>query len=526
MPILWRRKPKTPCYSFFHSASADIRTSANAAIMPERRPRRPSANEATAPDSVLTLAVYHRSDNVEQHVAPLRPAAGLKLELIRKGTLWTVPHDVAGVLWELAPEDGAQRLVAALIGNRPAASYSVTMQPGLVDLSRALGFREHLSLPLTLEDVERALGLRESIDLADRIDAAAPRLVQLADQPEAIGAVVRSLNVSLDPANVAAALALRAAEWLPLTEWSVLAVEPDGAPHWLGREEGDPSIRAAAQSFAEIVVQTGQPAVRVTNYLDERIDADGLATKTVVEASALGWPLVANGSTVGVLIGFDPGRAHRLPAISQALNDAMVRLLEPAAYALANALRVARAEALSVTDDLTQLYNSRYLNDALRKETKRAMRSGWPLSLLFIDLDGFKRINDANGHLLGSRALIEAADVIRSSARETDIVARFGGDEFAILLPETGLEGAKSVARRLRDRIQRFAFLAERSQNNRLTASIGVATLPDVADTAEGLLQAADAAMYRVKKAGKNGIHVAGSDKDDARAPAEEQELR
>jgi diguanylate cyclase (GGDEF)-like protein len=264
----------------------------------------------------------------------------------------------------------------------------------------------------------------------------------------------------------------------------------------------------------------------VTNYLDERIDADGLATKTVVEASALGWPLVANGSTVGVLIGFDPGRAHRLPAISQALNDAMVRLLEPAAYALANALRVARAEALSVTDDLTQLYNSRYLNDALRKETKRAMRSGWPLSLLFIDLDGFKRINDANGHLLGSRALIEAADVIRSSARETDIVARFGGDEFAILLPETGLEGAKSVARRLRDRIQRFAFLAERSQNNRLTASIGVATLPDVADTAEGLLQAADAAMYRVKKAGKNGIHVAGSDKDDARAPAEEQELR
>src|SRR4029079_10475849 len=148
--------------------------------------------------------------------------------------------------------------------------------------------------------------------------------------------------------------------------------------------------------------------------------------------------------------------AHRLPSISNAVADVIGRLLEPAAYALATALRVARAEALSVTDDLTQLYNSRYLNEVLRKETKRAMRSGWPLSLLFIDLDGFKRVNDVHGHLLGSRALIEAADVIRSCARETDIVARFGGDEFAILLPETGLEGAKSVARRLRDRIQRF----------------------------------------------------------------------
>ena len=91
-----------------------------------------------------------------------------------------------------------------------------------------------------------------------------------------------------------------------------------------------------------------------------------------------------------------------------------------------------RAEALSVTDDLTRLYNSRYLNQVLRRETKRASRSGRPLSLLFIDLDGFKSINDTHGHLFGSRALVEAATVIRGSARETDVVARFGGDEFAL----------------------------------------------------------------------------------------------
>jgi diguanylate cyclase (GGDEF)-like protein len=470
--------------------------------------------------------VYHRSEQVEQQLAELQRAEGVHLELVRHGSLWTVPANVAGVLWELAPEDGAQRLVSALISAVPAVSYSAAPPaPGLIELSRALGFRDHLTAPLRLADVERALGIEDLVDLADRIDAAAPRLVHLATQPDVISGLVRSFNVSADPAEVAQTLAIRASEWLPLAEWFVFAVEPDGVPHLVGRRDRDPATRATAQNFAEVVVRTGQPAVRVTNYLDDRIDADAQHAR-LVEASVLGWPLIANGGTIGVLVGFDPGRARRLPHLTQAFTDAMFRMLEPAAYALSIALRVARAEALSVTDDLTQLYNSRYLNDALRKETKRAMRSGWPLSLLFVDLDGFKRINDAAGHLQGSRALIEAADVIRTSARETDIVARFGGDEFAILLPETGAEGAQSVARRLRDRVQRFTFLADQSAGHRLTASIGVATLPDVADTAEGLLQAADAAMYRVKMTGKNGIHVAGSENEVSRLPAEEQGLR
>jgi diguanylate cyclase (GGDEF)-like protein len=224
---------------------------------------------------------------------------------------------------------------------------------------------------------------------------------------------------------------------------------------------------------------------------------------------------------------------HRVAAVQGARPDArgqprpaallhdleQVRLLaaldEPAGVALDNALQLKRAEALSVTDDLTHLYNSRYLNSVLRRETKRASRSGRPLSLLFIDLDGFKSINDTHGHLFGSRALVEAAAVIRGSARETDVVARFGGDEFALVLPDTGGEGAFSVGERIRERIAAHTFLAGDGLAIRLTVSVGVATLPDAANSAEELMMAADKAMYVVKDSGKNGTQAAPAPADN-----------
>src|SRR4029453_8542419 len=198
--------------------------------------------------------------------------------------------------------------------------------------------------------------------------------------------------------------------------------------------------------------------------------------------------------------------AAREPKLRAAMLRSLKLLLEPASVALDNAIRLKRAEALSVTDDLTRLFNSRYLNMVLRRETKRASRNGRPLSLLFIDLDGFKAVNDTHGHLCGSQALVEVAGVIRSSARETDVVARFGGDEFALVLPDTGGEGAYAVGERIRDRIAEYRFLAADGLNIHLTASVGVATLPDVAGSAEELVQAADKAMYAWEDSRRNGI--------------------
>jgi diguanylate cyclase (GGDEF)-like protein len=266
-----------------------------------------------------------------------------------------------------------------------------------------------------------------------------------------------------------------------------------------------PVLEPAASAIGQWVLKHGE----VCAVMD--VSADGRFGGTPA-AAAMAFPLDCRGRTVAALVGLDRLPASREPRLTVSAESALLRALEPGAIALDNALRVARAEALSVTDDLTQLYNSRYLAQVLRRETKRASRSGRPLSLLFIDLDGFKSINDTHGHLYGSRALVEAAGLIRQSARETDVVARFGGDEFALILPDTGSEGAAAVGERIRERVAAHGFLRADGLDIHLTVSVGVATLPDVAASSDGLVQAADEAMYHVKDRGKNGIYIAGSD--------------
>jgi diguanylate cyclase (GGDEF)-like protein len=229
----------------------------------------------------------------------------------------------------------------------------------------------------------------------------------------------------------------------------------------------------------------------------------------------LGVPLRTRGRVVAVLVGAERGGALAAEGAGDLPSPKrlapLVAVTEACAGALDVALRLKRANALATIDDLTGLSNSRALNEVLRREVKRAARAHRPLALLFVDLDGFKGINDRYGHLCGSRAIVEAGQRIQAGARESDVVARFGGDEFAVILPDTGPEGALVAARRVRERVAGEPFLAGEGICYRLTASVGVATLPEVADTPEGLLAAADTAMYRVKSHGKDGIEMAAA---------------
>jgi len=161
-------------------------------------------------------------------------------------------------------------------------------------------------------------------------------------------------------------------------------------------------------------------------------------------------------------------------------------------------------ERLAVTDDLTQVYNFRYLKAALRREVKRAMRFRQPLSILMVDVDNLKKYNDRNGHLRGSYLLRDIAQLFTKQVRSWDLVAKYGGDEFTVILPQTDRVGAAAVGERLRSGVAAYQFpLAEPGA---ITVSMGIANYPDDADTVPGLIEAADRALYLAKRNGRDRV--------------------
>lgn len=170
----------------------------------------------------------------------------------------------------------------------------------------------------------------------------------------------------------------------------------------------------------------------------------------------------------------------------------------------------ARLEQLAQTDPLTQLLNRRALTERITAEMERALRYDSMLSLLMVDLDHFKRVNDTYGHLVGDDVLRDFAELLRNMIRTTDVVARYGGEEFLVLLPEADEAGAEQFAERIRERVEAFEFGGRPGQPILgLTCSIGVATFPAARiESVEDLLARADAALYRAKADGRNRVRL------------------
>lgn len=185
-------------------------------------------------------------------------------------------------------------------------------------------------------------------------------------------------------------------------------------------------------------------------------------------------------------------------------------LADYAAIALENARYVQRIHELTITDDCTSLYNARHLNFVLDTEIYRSNRYGYEFSVIFIDLDRFKGVNDGYGHLVGSKLLWMIGDLIKGNLRMIDYAFRYGGDEFVVLLPQTSKENSLLVVRRIRDLLASRVFFSEEGLNVRVTASFGVASFPIDGRTRKELLRRADEAMYLVKNTTRNNIALAG----------------
>jgi diguanylate cyclase (GGDEF)-like protein len=323
--------------------------------------------------------------------------------------------------------------------------------------------------------------------------------------------VVKTANSILEPAKVVELVMEKIRLLIPSEAWSLMMVDEETQELTFEAALGAKSPQASSQRLrmgegvAGWVAKTGKPTIvndapndpRFATKLDNR---SRFATRSILCA-----PLVSRGRTIGVLeiINKREGRFTRADL------DLMLTLVEPCAIALENAILFQRTEQLTITDDLTKLFNSRYLNLYLGREIKRCKRHGIPLSIIFLDLDGFKGINDQYGHLAGSGTLTEVGGILAEGVRESDILARYGGDEFVAVLPETPASGAIVIAERLRRSIEENRFLHSMGLSARISASFGIASYPDHALTPEALIQKADQAMYRVKEREKNGIEVA-----------------
>ena len=217
-------------------------------------------------------------------------------------------------------------------------------------------------------------------------------------------------------------------------------------------------------------------------------------------------PLRIKGKTLGVLEATD--RTDRRMFRPEDLT-LLGTLADYAAIAIENAKNFQRVEELTITDDVTGLYNARHLHQMLDFELVRSARHKLEFSVIFLDLDHFKAVNDEYGHLAGSRLLREIGGLIASRLRKLDVGTRYGGDEFVILLPQTPRKQAARVAQRMRDTLANTWFLQSEGLNVKVTASFGVAAFPTDATSKNDLLRLADQAMYRVKNSTRNGVACA-----------------
>jgi diguanylate cyclase (GGDEF)-like protein len=330
--------------------------------------------------------------------------------------------------------------------------------------------------------------------------------------------VARALTSSLDRDSILHAIMQQMARFFKPETWFLLLVDEAHndlyyavAVGHTAKEQIQVELRdlrvPIGHGLAGWVAQHGESLIVPEVNQDPRFDPlaeEAAAASNARIRSAICMPLRSREQTLGVIQLFN----CRLETLTDYTISFLHVLCDYAAIAIDNARAVERIQELTITDDCTGLYNVRHLYSLLEARTEGASHDAAPFSLIFIDLDHFKRVNDAHGHLVGSHLLREVGQTIRASLRKQDLVFRYGGDEFVVMLPGADKRAAQHVAERILRNLRECRFGSALALEVR--ASFGVATWPEDGESVHQIIRSADAMMYLVKGSSRDNIAVAG----------------
>jgi diguanylate cyclase (GGDEF)-like protein len=358
----------------------------------------------------------------------------------------------------------------------------------------------------------------------DTFANANPPIVAEMSQPVAIRAplddllvfhdLARSLTSTLDLNSILRIIRSYMDQLIEADFWALLMVEPDRKYLYYVSAEGteDPRLEDMRVKMGDGL--TGWVALHGETLIipEANLDAEshGSAISNSASSSpftvhsAIGLPIRGRHQTHGVLAIFNPHMDQQSDYSIAFLNI----LVDYAAIAIENAHEVARAQRLTITDDVTGLFNSRHLYAELDRTLDIARSTGRPLSLVFLDLDRFKRINDEHGHLVGSELLGLAGRRIHELCRPSDLCFRFGGDEFVILMPATTREEAVRMTQSIHSSLAHTVFQVGKGLELTIEASAGISAYPGDGRTSHAILSAADKRMYQVKSSGRGRVEA------------------
>ncbi|MBN1425140.1 sensor domain-containing diguanylate cyclase [Candidatus Fermentibacteria bacterium] len=342
-----------------------------------------------------------------------------------------------------------------------------------------------------------------------------PPMIDLGEREKLLACleIGKALTSTLDLPEVLHLIMNTGSQIIAAENWSLLLRDPDTGELSFQVVVGlDPALVKDLRlpkgvGFVGYVAETGQPLYVPDARRDVRFNPDVDRRTGFVTRSVICLPLTVRGSVLGVVEVVNVEDVN----VFQNREAPLLRVLtDYAAIAIENSRYVQRIQELTVTDEYTGLPNARYLYATLDELLTEARACGTPLSVAFADLDNFKQVVDTHGHLMGSRVLREVGAVMKTALTTEDILVKYGGDEYVILMPGRDKPEAYAALEDVRRAVAAARFLADAERTTSVTASIGVATFPTDGSTARDILLRADSAMYEAKKTKNTVAFVPG----------------